>query len=336
MPTAPIGLIANPASGKDIRRLVAHASVFDNAEKRRILQRVILGALAAGAGEFVYLPDHGALVESAAAALPVEIRLRPVDIPRTASALDTTRAAAQMRAAGCAVLVTLGGDGTNRAVARGWPDAPLVAVSTGTNNVFPSMVEGTVAGAAAGLVATGAVSLAAVATRCKRVHVAVADEADDLALVDAVLVDGAFIGARALWEPERLRLAVLTRAEPAATGLAALGGLLEPLAAEEDAGLMLTFGPGGAVVRAPLAPGLYRDVAVAAVRRLALAEAVVVMGPGVLALDGERERILHPGQRAVLRVRRDGPWLVDVQRALRAAARRPPLSRIWVGANGAG
>ncbi|MER3421665.1 MAG: ATP-NAD kinase, partial [Chloroflexota bacterium] len=50
MPTAPIGLIANPAAGKDIRRLVAHASVFDNAEKRHILQRVVLGALAAGAG----------------------------------------------------------------------------------------------------------------------------------------------------------------------------------------------------------------------------------------------------------------------------------------------
>src|SRR5690349_24031837 len=28
-----IGLIANPASGKDIRRLVAHGSVFDNEEK---------------------------------------------------------------------------------------------------------------------------------------------------------------------------------------------------------------------------------------------------------------------------------------------------------------
>lgn len=333
MPTAPIGLIANPAAGKDIRRLVAHASVFDNAEKRRILQRVVLGALAAGAGEFLYMPDHETLVESAAG-LPAEARLRPVDIPHTASALDTTRAAAAMRAAGCAVLVTLGGDGTNRAVACGWPDAPLVAVSTGTNNVFPSMVEGTMAGAAAGLIATGAVPLAAVAIRCKRVHVAIEGERDDLALIDAVLVDGAFTGARALWEPERLRRAVLTRADPAVTGLAGLGGLLDPVEEEEDAGLALTFGPGGAVVRAPLAPGLFRDVAVAAAARLALGEPITVTGPGVLALDGERERLLWLGQGAVLCVRRDGPWLVDVQRTLRAAARRPPLSRAWTGAEG--
>ena len=40
----PIGIIANPASGKDIRRLVAHASVFDNQEKRNILRRAIHGA----------------------------------------------------------------------------------------------------------------------------------------------------------------------------------------------------------------------------------------------------------------------------------------------------
>jgi predicted polyphosphate/ATP-dependent NAD kinase len=29
----PVGIIANPASGKDIRRLVAYGSVFDNNEK---------------------------------------------------------------------------------------------------------------------------------------------------------------------------------------------------------------------------------------------------------------------------------------------------------------
>ncbi|MDI9377286.1 MAG: ATP-NAD kinase, partial [Synergistota bacterium] len=31
-----VGIIANPASGKDIRRLVAHGSVFDNIEKVNI------------------------------------------------------------------------------------------------------------------------------------------------------------------------------------------------------------------------------------------------------------------------------------------------------------
>ena len=48
-------------------------------------------------------------------------------------------------------VVALGGDGTCRDVATGWPEAPLIAISTGTNNVFPTAVDGTTAGVAASL-----------------------------------------------------------------------------------------------------------------------------------------------------------------------------------------
>jgi len=39
----PVGIIANPASGKDIRRLVALGTVFDNQEKLNIDRRILLG-----------------------------------------------------------------------------------------------------------------------------------------------------------------------------------------------------------------------------------------------------------------------------------------------------
>ena len=65
MVRGPIGIIANPASGKDIRRLVAHGSVFDNQEKRSMVRRAVLGALAAGAGEFLFMPGPHRLVEDA-------------------------------------------------------------------------------------------------------------------------------------------------------------------------------------------------------------------------------------------------------------------------------
>ena len=42
----------------------------------------------------------------------------------------------------------------------------------------------------------------------------------------------------------------------------------------------------------------------------------------MLALDGERERPLRRGQRAVLSVLRDGPRLIDVRATLTLAARR--------------
>jgi len=49
----PVGIIANPASGKDIRRLVAYGSVFDNNEKVNVVRRVILGLDSMGVKEIV-------------------------------------------------------------------------------------------------------------------------------------------------------------------------------------------------------------------------------------------------------------------------------------------
>ena len=71
---------------------------------------------------------------------------------------------------GCRVFIVLGGDGTSRIVARSFPDAIMLPLSTGTNNVFPYRLEATVAGMAAGLVAAGKVPKDH-CRRCKRVHI---------------------------------------------------------------------------------------------------------------------------------------------------------------------
>ena len=53
-------------------------------------------------------------------------------------------------------------------------------------------------------------------------------------------------------------------------------------------------------------------------------------GPGVLAFDGERERVLKPDQRARLTVQRDGPWVIDVAKTLaQAAACRRVQNSSW-------
>jgi hypothetical protein len=319
---APIGIIANPASGKDIRRLVAHASVFDNQEKRNIVRRAVLGAMAAGTERFIAMAEPNGLVEAAMEGAEGGATLEFAPSSQTASALDTERAASFMRDAGCGAVITLGGDGTNRATVRGWQAAPLVAISTGTNNVFPSMLEGTTAGAAAGLVACGKLSLAEASSQAKLVHVEVDDEPPDVALIDAVLLAERFVGSRAIWHPEKIRSIVLTRAEPTAMGMSAIGGLLSPVAATDDCGLIVRMGEGCGELRAPIAPGMYQRVAIADYRRLAFGESVSVEGPGILALDGERERLLKAGQRAHLTIRRDGPWVIDVSRALRIAGCR--------------
>ncbi len=286
------------------------------------MRRAIVGALASGVRDFRYMPDTHGITAAAAEEFADEATFVAVEATHTASTLDTIRAAESLRAEGCGAVITLGGDGTNRAFALGWREAPIVPVSTGTNNVFPTMVEATVAGSAAGLVASGQVPLDRVARQVKAVHVEIEGERDDIALVDAVLAADRFVGSRAIWGGERLREAVVTRAEPSAVGITSIGGLLAPLTPDEDEALHLRLGPGkgGVSLLAPIAPGLYEPIAVRSHTRLPLGEAITVTGPGVLAFDGERERVLKPGQAATLRVARDGPWVIDVHATLEYAA----------------
>ncbi|MYG14337.1 MAG: ATP-NAD kinase [Gammaproteobacteria bacterium] len=315
------GVVANPASGKDVRRLVARASVFDNQEKQAIVERALIGAEAAGATAFAYLDDPNGIVASAVGENG-RLCAKPLDTTRTRTALDTITAARALKDLGCSVVITLGGDGTNRAFALGWPDAPLIPLSTGTNNVFPRLAEATLAGAAAGLIASGQLELGEVAAQQKAIQVIVEDERPDLALIDAVLSRERFVGARALLQPEQLDTALLTRAEPAAVGITAIGGLLHPLSRDAEGGLLLRFGPGGERVRAPIAPGLYKTVEVAECRTIQPGECVAAEGSGVLAFDGERDRSLKPGQPIELKVERTGPWVVDIRQTLELAARK--------------
>ncbi len=332
-PAAHVGIVVNPASGRDVRRLAARAASDTPQSKRNTVARAVIGAAAAGAGRFSVVRDPFAIGTGAVENLRIRARFDVLDVGASLSPRDTVAAVERMRAAGCRALVVLGGDGTNRIVARTWSDAPLMPLSTGTNNVFPRMVEATVAGAAAGLVAARAVALDEVAPPVKRVAVEIEGEADDLALIDAAFLVGDRSGNLMPFEPANLRLVVLARAEPDAVGMSPIGGLLEPCGADDDAGVAVWCRPPGTGARdllAPISPGLYRPVGVERHRRVSLGEPVEVTGPGLLAFDGDRERELAAGQRAVLRVLRDGPRVIEPQRALRlAAARGWMLGRHW-------
>jgi len=313
------GIIANPASGKDIRRLVAHASVFGNDEKVNIVRRVILGMAAAGVERVFYMPDPNALVRRALEEIDVEAPVLPVEGDFRGDARDTAIAAQAMSEAGAGVIVSLGGDGTNRMLVKGAPDVPLVPISTGTNNVFPVMIEGTVAGLAAGALAAGVVDREDVAPRCKQVEIELAAGLHEIALIDAVVMEPGFTASRAIWDTGPIREAVLTRAEASAVGMSAVGGMLDAVTPADEFGLHLVLGKGDVEVRAAIAPGLIRPVSLARVERLALGASVDVRGPALLALDGERELLVPDGATARMAVARSGPPVVDIGRCLDAA-----------------
>lgn len=319
-----VGILANPLSGRDVRRLAARASTTTVEIKRDQVARAAIGAVAGGAKRITVVRDPFRISVSAVENLDTDAEIDVLDVGAELRAADTERAARRLREADCGALVVLGGDGTQRAVARAWPDAPLVPLSTGTNNVFPVSVEATAAGVAAGLVASGRVPLAEVARPVKAVHVEIEGEAPDLALIDAALLVDDAVGNFMPFDPRKLRALVLARAEPTAVGMSPIGGLILPCG-EDDAFAVEVrcadpHAPGRTLL-APVSPGLFRPVRVQRARRLELGEVVELRGPGVLAFDGDRERALAADQRARLWVARDGPRRIDVAAALERAAR---------------
>jgi len=321
-----VGIIANPASGKDIRRLVAHASVVSNRDKANLLRRIILGVDSTGVDEILIMPDYSGLGSLALAGLrqgKLQARVSMLDMPVKGTQDDSTAAAVLMREAGVDCLVTLGGDGTNRAVAKGDCSIPLIAVSTGTNNVFPVMVEATTAGLAAGIIARHIVPPDEVITTQKRL-ILVEDGVDkDMALIDAVILDQPFVGAKAVWDLAAVREIVCTRAEPQSIGLSSIGGCLSAVSAEDDFGLYLKLGDGGRRVRAPVLPGVIEEVSVKECATVAIDEEVAVTHlPGLIALDGEREANLTADHDIRIRCDRRGPRTVDIAATIRKAADR--------------
>ena len=328
-----VGLVANPVSAHDIRRVIANATSLQIADRANIALRVLAGLSASGVSAVVVMPDRKgitALLERNLArernlgrSLP-EVRI--VDMPVTTTADDTLRATAAMVDAGVAAIVVLGGDGTHRAVVRRCGKVPLAGLSTGTNNAFPDMREPTITGLATGLYATGAVPAEEALLTNKVLEVSVNDgERFDLALVDVVVSTEPFIGARALWRTDHLRELFVTFADPEAIGMSAVAGLLRPVGRREPSGLRVRLDPGAAAptLRAPIAPGLIEPVAVSSSGPLRPDEEITVAHRGgVVALDGERELELRPDDRLTVTLRCDAFHSIDVPGCMRAAALR--------------
>jgi ATP-NAD kinase N-terminal domain len=272
-----VGIIANPASGRDIRRLVAYGTVFDNNEKMAIVRRVLLGLEAVGIEQVAYMPEHEfGILPRAISGLTgrpqgSSLQTFPLSMPVLATSADSFRAAQLLAEKGAGCIITLGGDGTNRAVARGSGTVPIVPISTGTNNVFPAFLEGTIAGMAAGLVASGRADVKA-ARRAPRLVVFVDGVEKESALVDVVLSSVPFVGSRAIWDLSTVSEVVLSRVAPATIGLSALGGAFLNHKADgaEQSGMHILLGPGGPQALVALAPGLVEWVAVTEYRRMAM------------------------------------------------------------------
>jgi predicted polyphosphate/ATP-dependent NAD kinase len=334
-----VGIVANPLSGRDIRRLVATASVFPTAEKANMVQRMLTAFGVVGVDRVLVGTDLGGISAAVLRAIGTrtprdppwpEVEFLDQD-PITQTAADTVNAVRRMAEAGARVVACLGGDGTVRAAAAACGDTPLLPLSTGTNNAFPQLREATVAGLAAGLVAVGAVDIAAVTRRAPVLRVDAAGRSE-LALVDVCTSVNRYVGARALWDPAALTELYCTFAEPDGIGLSSVPGMLCPSPRDEPSGVALRLCPpveATWVVSAPIAPGLVVPVGVRSWRRLEPGEVVEVATPrGVVAVDGEREIEFGGAPAPRVTLRPDGPRCVDVRAVLAGPARNRLIQEV--------
>ena len=340
MPTASrpdaarIGIIANPVSARDIRRVVANASNLQVADRVSMVLRVLTTVASLDVPRVLMMPDRGGIRAMLLRSLNRERNLHHafpevefLDMEPTSTVDDTFLAARMMRAAGVKAIVVLGGDGTHRAVVRACADIPVAGLSTGTNNTFPEMRESTITAMAVALYATGRLTPERALAPNKMLEISINEgERRDIALVDAVISTDRCIGARALWKTETLSAVYLTFAEPQAIGLSAIGGLLQPVGRREAGGLAVHLSHDPAtrrlLLRAPIAPGMVREVGIAHWEPMPAGEPFpVALQAGVVALDGEREIAFNAGDRVRITLRENAFPTVDVARCMQAAAR---------------
>ena len=320
-----IGIIANPASGKDIRRLVSHATVVDNNEKVNIVKRIILAAQGAGVTGVMVMPDtfligykaQEDLKGSRELNIPIEI----LDMRVKGSVEDTILAAKLMEEKGVQCIIALGGDGTSRAVAKSITVTPLISISTGTNNVYPEMLEGTVAGIAAAAVSTRTSNLGQSCRRDKRIEIYKGGKMLDIALVDCVISKQTYIGSRAIWNPEDIQRVIVSRANPASIGFSTIVGVKKIVGEDDNFGASINVNTGENELVAPIAAGTMKEIRVdePVIHPLEEMFSMTMDYKGIMALDGERELPFKKGETYHLKIRRDGPYRVNIKRTIESA-----------------
>lgn len=321
--TNSVGIIANPQSGKDIRRISAFGFLFNNYEKVNIIQRVLLGLDSTGVRRVFYMPEPFGIVQKAAASLNLSLRAIPLEMHLEYGSSDSTIAARLMEESGVRCIVTLGGDGTNRAVVKGLAKTPLLPISAGTNNVFPLYIDGTIAGVAAGMFARMDTEEPSTVCRKKRISIRKSGREVDLALIDAAVCRDSFVGSKAIVDISRVQELVIGEVKTEMIGLASIASFLGDVRLGAKEGLHVVLSNNGqptTTVKAPIAPGLIVTIPIAGWRKIGVGEIVDVKpGDSVIALDGEREIEVARDSGYSIGLSPEGPCVIDVAETLQRA-----------------
>lgn len=329
-----VGIIANPIAGEDIRRLVAYGIAYTNMQKAEVVREIILGIDSMDVDEILIMPEYFGIgyfaLDRIYKKLNPEISF--LDMPVRNLPEDSTDAAKIMNELNVGCIVVVGGDGTNRAVAKGCGRVPILPIAAGTNNVLPYIMEGTISGVVAGYIAKNP-HKSELLIKLKRLEVIKNGVSADIALIDAVVCSELFIGSRALWDIEKIKQIVATVGSPTRIGMSSIGAFIRPIERTDTKhGIYIKIGEGKIRVKAPIAPGIVEEVSVKEFKVLDVGDKVrVEFTPSMVALDGERELYVGKTDDVEIKLSNDGPCLVDVAKTLKKIVRNQEGDSIKTG-----
>ena len=317
-----------------MRRLVSNAETVTHLVKVNRIARVMSGLRVYGPCRVLFMPERLGLVQSAfesltslnsTGSLQKGLEVQPVEITPKGTPNDTLETARIMRESGCNLLITFGGDGTNRLVAMESGHVPLLPIAAGTNNIFSLPCEATQAGLAA------AIFLKILRTEAghkstgfskKLVHqhkllLAETDSWSESALIDLAISRQATLGGRAVWDADWLQAVFVTRCSPGASGLCGIPGAAMDISALKPYGAAAFLGNRFSV-QAVLTAGTVQSVGLKSVDRLKMNQTCSVeVTEGTLLADGERVRELR-NQKVRIKLQNTGPMVLDIEATLNA------------------
>lgn len=308
-----VAIIANPSAGKDIRRLVASGRVISNQEKANIITRFVKGLAYKGVRNIYFMPDKSGLFRPCIDELKNDIEVNFLDTKHFDGPQQTLYASKLIKELDCACVLVLGGDGTNRLVAKEVGNVPIIPISTGTNNAFPIMIDPTVAGLAAGFYVNslqGSNNKELIFQR-PIITISIDDKYEDIALIDLAVSNQNFVGSKAIWDPKVLDQLYLTQSNPVSIGLSAIGSKLTEI--PQNHALRMQFGKQGEKIYAPIAPGLISEINVKNWELFSYDKKFYLSDfSGTIALDGERELEVYKKNKIEITLQKEGPFVLDV------------------------
>ena len=328
-----VGIIANPVSARDIRRIVTHAGNLQITDRANIVLRLLAGLGAVGIEQVLIMPENAGIRQHVLRGLQRFSNLGEkrfptieyLDMAVSSSSQDSIHATRLMCEAGVSAIVVLGGDGTHRAVVSACGDVPIAGVSTGTNNAFPKFQEPTTVGMAVGLAVTDAELGDNAFTHNKMLEVDIAGRRE-IALVDVAIVAERYVGARALWRVQNFRELYVSFAETEVIGMSVVAGLLDPVGRDVPEGRCIYFDNSEKPdfeLQAPIAPGVIETIGIKSWRKLPV-DTPIAIGEkqGSIAFDGERELSFSVNDQPTVTLHSKAFRTVEVSACMRLGAQR--------------